>query len=342
MNNLFSKPKSLYCTRFKWRIHAFQCRRAKGSRSRQYGIGGPKEQDKFWAEKTLPPMYVVHPYPFWIAGGLACVIGLYFWSNQRKEVIPVTGRVRSSLLSKRQEERLCTWISSMLKVTIPSDKILEQNSKETRWIEEIGDKVCLANGLPKHKYIVINSGEVNAFVFAGEVFVYKGILPVMKNQSGAAMILSHEIAHSIAGHGMDNLKNIIIIYGLLGSIALLSGLTTTNSYVMKFVQFLCEGAYHLPRSRADEIEADKIGLHFMAKACFDVKEAHTVFVRLKEVQTEENGWLADQFDFMSTHPSLDLRITNLSQWVKEPGVSSLSLSCKVKSPSLRQTVWIFK
>ena len=37
------------------------------------------------------------------------------------------------------------------------------------------------------------------------VFIYTGILPIMATQSGAAMVIGHELSHCLAGHASDGL-----------------------------------------------------------------------------------------------------------------------------------------
>lgn len=72
--------------------------------------------------------------------------------------------------------------------------------KGLQQIREIGDRLSLANNLPKQKYYLVNDNQPNAFVIQGHVFVTTSILPVLKNKDGAAIVLGHEMGHVLAGN----------------------------------------------------------------------------------------------------------------------------------------------
>jgi predicted Zn-dependent protease len=76
-------------------------------------------------------------------------------------------------------------------------------------IQEIGDRVTTANGLPQQKYYLVRDETHNAFVINGHVFVTTGIVPVLKNKDGAAMVLGHEIGHALAGTDFAILETVI-------------------------------------------------------------------------------------------------------------------------------------
>ena len=67
----------------------------------------------------------------------------------------------------------------------------------------------------------------------------------------------------------------------------------------------------LPNSREAEIEADQIGVHLAAEACYDPRAAKRVFQAMKD------GSRGTPPEFMSTHPSHDTRIQNFDQWIPE-------------------------
>lgn len=67
----------------------------------------------------------------------------------------------------------------------------------------------------------------------------------------------------------------------------------------------------LPFSRSHETEADKIGLKIMAIAGYDPAEAPELWKRMK---ANSKGGTPE---ILSTHPSNDRRISDLTQWVPE-------------------------
>jgi len=67
----------------------------------------------------------------------------------------------------------------------------------------------------------------------------------------------------------------------------------------------------LPFSRSHETEADKIGLNIMAIAGYNPDEAAKLWVRMKSAHGSSTP------EFLSTHPSNDTRIKNLTKWAPE-------------------------
>lgn len=60
-------------------------------------------------------------------------------------------------------------------------------------MQEIGDQITRANGLPHYDFVLIDKLDtVNAFALPGRViFIFTGVLPVMENRSGCAMARLH-------------------------------------------------------------------------------------------------------------------------------------------------------
>ena len=65
----------------------------------------------------------------------------------------------------------------------------------------------------------------------------------------------------------------------------------------------------LPFSRSHETEADKIGINLMAIAGYNPDEAAELWKRMKA-----NSGGQSQPQILSTHPSNDARIANLTKW----------------------------
>jgi metalloendopeptidase OMA1, mitochondrial len=70
--------------------------------------------------------------------------------------------------------------------------------------------------------------------------------------------------------------------------------------------------YLLPMSRAQESEADRIGLVLMALAGYDPREAVSLWERMRAAGTGQR-----QAEWLSTHPSDGTRISDIHRWLPE-------------------------
>ncbi len=160
---------------------------------------------------------------------------------------------------------------------------------------------------------IFDSEAVNAFAMpGGKIGVMVGILEAADNQDRLAAVIGHEIAHVTARHSNERAsRSPVANVGVQVAAILLGGGHSGATYTA--YEALNAGAalgIMLPFNRAQESEADVIGLQFMARAGFDPRESVPLWVNMTEVN-EGNA----PAEFMSTHPSSEKRIEALiSQW----------------------------
>lgn len=177
-----------------------------------------------------------------------------------------------------------------------------------QWLDANGYKSYLKDY--KWEYNLVNDKTVNAWCMpGGKIVFYTGILPIAQSETGVAAIMGHEVAHALANHGQQRMSA-----GMLqqvGEVAGNVGIKDDKSREM-FNQAYGVGTtvgVMLPFSRAHETEADKIGLKLMAIAGYNPDEASELWKRMKA-----NSGGKAPLEFLSTHPSNDTRIANLSKW----------------------------
>jgi predicted Zn-dependent protease len=133
---------------------------------------------------------------------------------------------------------------------------------------------------------VIRSDQVNAFALpGGKIVVFTAILPVAENDDQLATVLSHEIAHVLAHHASERVAR---------EHSGVAGLLQRKAF-----------------DRAQESEADHIGVFLMTFAGYDPAEAVRFWERMQRI-SESRGRLPE---FLSDHPSDARRIHDLQAWV---------------------------
>jgi predicted Zn-dependent protease len=163
------------------------------------------------------------------------------------------------------------------------------------------------------EFNVVKEDAVNAWCMpGGKVVVYTGILPVTQDEGSLAVVMGHEIAHAIARHGNERMSQGLALQlgGLAISVALSEKPALTQNV---FLQSYGIGSQLgiLAYSRSHEIEADKLGLVFMAMAGYDPQSAIGFWERMSEA-----GGQAPP-ELLSTHPSDETRISTLREFMPE-------------------------
>jgi predicted Zn-dependent protease len=182
------------------------------------------------------------------------------------------------------------------------------------WYDELGENEALVNY--RWEYHLVQNDTPNAWCMpGGKIVVFSGILPITKNEAGLAAVLGHEISHALLNHGKQSesaktLKTLGKIAAWLALAAADADAETSN---------LALGAYDaastylgvLPFSRAQESEADVVGLALMIRAGYDPAEAVAFWERMNELSQDAIP------DFLSTHPSDEKRISELKKIIEE-------------------------
>jgi len=165
------------------------------------------------------------------------------------------------------------------------------------------------------EFNLVEDDQVNAWCMpGGKVVVYTGILPVTQSEEGLAVVMGHEIAHAIAEHGNERMSQQLLQQ--VGAVGLMVAMKEEPAET----QALWLGVYGvgttvgimLPYSRTHESEADHLGLIFMAMAGYDPHAAPEFWKRM--AAGKQGG---SPPEFLSTHPSDQTRINDITAWIPE-------------------------
>ena len=153
------------------------------------------------------------------------------------------------------------------------------------------------------EFTVIEDQTPNAFALpGGKVAVNVGLFKVVQNDEQLAAVLGHEIAHVAARHAAERVSQQMIEQG---GLQVLGAATQSPAVVQLATTAAAMVGITLPYSRAQEAEADQIGLMYMARAGFDPRQAIALWQNMERLAGEQS------IEFLSTHPSAGSRIERL-------------------------------
>jgi predicted Zn-dependent protease len=201
-------------------------------------------------------------------------------------------------------------------------------TEESRMVENVGRRIQKAverylaqEGLSEElqsyawEFNLVDSKEVNAWAMpGGKVAVYRGILPVTRDDAGLAAVIGHEVAHVVARHGQERLSQGLLtqLGGTALSVALAQHPQETQQLWTTAFGAGTQLGVLLPYSRLHENEADRLGLIFMSMAGYDPRSAVALWERMAEQRKTPSPP-----EFLSTHPADETRIRNLTEALPE-------------------------
>jgi len=166
---------------------------------------------------------------------------------------------------------------------------------------------------------VFDTDDVNAFVMPGNrVGVYRGITELTENDDQVSSVLGHEAGHVVGRHASERMSVSMLSQAALGgsqiAVASSEELSKYGSAIGALGGAAMQFGVVLPFSRKHELEADKLGVDYMHKAGYDVKQAP----RLWELM-DANSSGERPPEFMSTHPDPARRAADLKTYINARG-----------------------
>jgi len=193
--------------------------------------------------------------------------------------------------------------------SLKKDKTQSKSSRHTQFVNCVAEAITYETG-GHWEVVVFDDDSLNAFALPGnKIGVHTGLINLVDNQHQLAAVIGHEVGHVLARHSNERLSQKSFINTAIPLITAVSSPTSTLGKIA--VGSLGIGAQYgliLPYSRIHEGEADIIGLDLMAKAGFDPRQSIDLWKKMGAASNNQQP-----AEFMSTHPSSNTRITELSE-----------------------------
>lgn len=181
-----------------------------------------------------------------------------------------------------------------------------------RYVNQVGRWLSLNSERPNldWRFGVLDSDNINAFATpGGYVFVTKGLLVRLKNESELAGVLAHEIAHVVKKHHLAAIRKTA---GIQAGANILAEYQSNRGRNAQTTERMIGGAKEVMLrglDKSDEFEADRMGVVIAARAGYDPFGLPAVLQTLQGMNPEDSG-LALMF---STHPAPGARLDELER-----------------------------
>jgi predicted Zn-dependent protease len=213
---------------------------------------------------------------------------------------PVTGKKELSLISEAEELAM----GQQADAEIRREMGVYPDQELQRYVSDIGMRLAQQSHRPNlpWTFTVVDSPAINAFaVPGGYVYITRGILAYLNDESELAGVLGHEIGHVTARHVNQQLSR-----QAMGGI----GLAVLSIFVPQTAPFqdfssMGLGVLFLKYGRDDELQSDRLGMEYASANGWDPSAVPRFLSTLARVSaTSERGvpnWL-------STHPEPESRV----------------------------------
>ncbi len=197
--------------------------------------------------------------------------------------------------------------------TLRSQKV-STNAAQNERVRRVGGRVVQAAGLAGRTwdYAVFEDASPNAFVLpSGQIGVTTGLLKLVQNDDQLATVIGHEVGHVVARHAAERYSTQSTTGLVLGAVQSRAG--DYSQAIGALGGMGAQLGLLLPFSRSHELEADRLGVDYVAAAGYKPSESIALW-RLM-AQQRQSGTP----EFASTHPSDQTRITALQQYIASRG-----------------------
>ncbi len=225
--------------------------------------------------------------------------------------LPDFGSAANAVLNKSREHQIGR--GAMLQLR--NAGIVLDDPQLTEYVTLLGSKIASQanDGDHEFEFFVVNDSSINAFAMpGGYIGVHSGLILASENESELAGVLAHEVSHvtqrHIARSIYDNQRSSVLSIASMLAAIVLGATTDMSGDAMQGIMTAGQAAVaqrQLNFSRANEQEADRIGIDVLAAAGFDPSGMSSFFEKLSR-RYGSAGQVVPEF--LRSHPITASRV----------------------------------
>ena len=192
---------------------------------------------------------------------------------------------------------------------------LVEDPEVNAYIQSVGHRLSSHSGATgqSFSFFVVDAPDVNAFAGpGGKIGIHTGLILTTHTESELASVIAHEIAHVTQRHlarAIDEASRMqpLAMVGMLGALLLgTQNAEAGQAALMSTVAASAQGQINF--TRANEKEADRVGMTTLSSADFDPYGMPAFFERLQKANQYASGGQIPEF--LRTHPVTISRISD--------------------------------
>lgn len=215
-------------------------------------------------------------------------------------VNPVTGEQEFMLVSQQQEISLDKKNSPH---QFSADYGAVQDESVNSYVASVGNGLAATSHRPDmpYNFRCVNANYVNAYAFpGGSIACTRGIMLKLENEAELSALLGHEIGHVNARHTASRMSTAMATQGLLAiGVGVVASQSSELAPLAAGLGGVGAGLLLASYSRADEREADSLGMTYMDRAGYDPEGMVGLMEELNKLHKTDPPFVQQMF---ASHP----------------------------------------
>jgi len=222
--------------------------------------------------------------------------------------LPDIGDASAVNLSPEQEAS----IGKQMMRDLRRKKLVNEDVALTQYIQGLGHRLSAYSGADQQPFtfFIVNDPAINAFAMpGGYIGVNAGLIVATESENELASVLAHEISHVTQHHmarsyAKASKMSLPMAMAMIGAIIVGSHNPQAGEAAL-MASMAGSAQMQLDFTRANEQEADRVGIQLLAKSGFDPSGMASFFQRLQK----DTRYYGSMPEFLSTHPVTENRIS---------------------------------